>query len=219
LKIFLGILFSSILSRWPSQLIQQNYIELLSPLSARVPTNFLILKALNLLIKEWVNWRRSYVFLFLKHYVLASDLLPLLFFLFWIWCHKHPLEFENGSNTFVNKFMLNLLLSSSFNTWSTLHKMAGRAILLRYSHAWPLKIGLKGCLERSVTNYQSRLYNIPEERRSHTVLIFHSSQGLNVQSRKFPKTKLLRLCPQINRYSCLSPSRLWKLLQRRPNSL
>ena len=32
--------------------------------------------------------------------------------------------------------------------------------------AWPLKMGPIGCLETSVTNYQSTLRKIPEERRS-----------------------------------------------------
>jgi hypothetical protein len=31
--------------------------------------------------------------------------------------------------------------------------------------AWPLKMGPTGCPETSVTNYQSALCNIPEERR------------------------------------------------------
>jgi hypothetical protein len=33
--------------------------------------------------------------------------------------------------------------------------------------AWPLQMGPIGCLETSVTNYQSTLRNIPEEQKSH----------------------------------------------------
>jgi hypothetical protein len=37
--------------------------------------------------------------------------------------------------------------------------------------AWPLKMGLIGCPETSVNNYQSTLCNIPKEWRSHVCLI------------------------------------------------
>jgi hypothetical protein len=36
-----------------------------------------------------------------------------------------------------------------------------------YQSIWPLNMGPVGCLEASVTNYQSMMRNIPEERRSH----------------------------------------------------
>jgi len=37
----------------------------------------------------------------------------------------------------------------------------------RTDNGWPLKVGQTGCPETSVSNYQSTLSNIPEERRSH----------------------------------------------------
>ena len=38
---------------------------------------------------------------------------------------------------------------------------------------WPLKMGPLGCPETSVMNYHSALRNIPEERRSHRIILHH----------------------------------------------
>jgi len=40
------------------------------------------------------------------------------------------------------------------------------AVSSRALASWTLKMGLTGCLETLVTNYQSILCNMPEERRS-----------------------------------------------------
>jgi hypothetical protein len=42
----------------------------------------------------------------------------------------------------------------------------GQAFQEKSSTVWPLKMGPIGCLETSVTNYQSTLRNVPEERSS-----------------------------------------------------